>query len=139
MNDLSSKIQSLFLLLCAASLLLVGCGGSNSAPPVQPVTPTIAWPTPAQVTIGTTLSSAQLNATATYNGSAVAGTFAYTPSAGTVMSTAGTQTLSVKFTPADSASYNLATASVSLTLNRAMPVITWATPAPVPYGTGLSS
>jgi hypothetical protein len=49
----------------------------------------------------------------------VAGTFAYTPPAGTVLA-AGTQTLSVTFTPTDPAAYNTATASVSITVNPAI-------------------
>ncbi len=58
-------------------------------------TPTITWPTPSAIALGTALSGTQLNATAT-----VPGTFVYTPAAGTVLP-AGTQTLSVTFTPAE--------------------------------------
>ena len=71
-------------------------------------TPAITWATPAPITYGTALSAAQLNATST-----VAGTFTYTPPAGTVLA-AGNQTLTTVFTPADSADYNVATASVVL-------------------------
>jgi hypothetical protein len=71
--------------------------------------------------VGTALSSAQLDATAS-----VAGTFVYSPAAGTVMNTAGTQNLSVTFTPGDSADYNQATANVSLTVNAApAPSYSW--------------
>ena len=60
---------------------------------VKQATPTITWATPASITYGTALCSTQLDATAN-----VAGTFAYSPAAGTVLK-AGTQTLSVTFTP----------------------------------------
>ena len=87
---------------------------------VSKATPAINWAAPAPVSSGTALSDTQLNATAN-----VAGTYAYTPAAGTVMSTAGTQTLSVTFTPADTADYNAVTDSVPLTVNGSGPVYTW--------------
>jgi hypothetical protein len=96
-------------------------------------TPTITWPAPAAISYGIALSGAQLNATAN-----VPGTFVYTPSAGTVLH-AGQQTLGVVFTPNDTTTYSPATASVTLQVNQATPVITWATPAAVSYGTALSS
>lgn len=79
--------------------------------------PVIAWAKPAAITYGTALSSTQLNATAS-----VAGTFVYTPPAGTVL-TVGTHTLSVTFTPTDGANYSGATKSVSLTV-QAPPTMT---------------
>lgn len=96
-------------------------------------TPAITWATPVAITYGTLLSGTQLNATANTQG-----TFSYTPPAGTLL-TAGSQTLSVKFTPNDSTDFTTATATVSLTVNRATPVITWPTPAPINAGTPLSS
>jgi hypothetical protein len=68
----------------------------------------------------------------------VAGTFPYSPAAGTVLPV-GSQTLSVTFTPASTTNYTTATASVTLTVNPATPVITWATPAAITYGTALSA
>jgi len=76
---------------------------------VAKTTPTITWATPASIAVGTALSSTQLDATAN-----VDGTFAYSPAAGTVESTAGTVTLSATFTPTDTTTYSTATASVSL-------------------------
>ena len=96
-------------------------------------TPTVTWATPAAITYGTTLSATQLDAT-----SAVAGTFAYSPAAGTTPP-AGTDTLSVTFTPTDTTDYTTATGSVSLPVNKATPTITWATPAAITYGATLSS
>jgi len=78
--------------------------------------PTITWSAPAAITNPTPLSASQLNATAS-----VPGTFVYTPAAGTVLA-AGWQTLSVTFTPTDTADYSPAEAMVSLTVNPAPPV-----------------
>src|SRR5581483_2542669 len=85
-------------------------------------TPSITWATPAAINYGTPLSATQLNATAS-----VAGTFSYTPGAGTVLS-AGGHHLSVIFTPTDTTDYNTATANVMLHVNQATPAITWSTP-----------
>jgi hypothetical protein len=52
----------------------------------------------------------------------VAGTFAYTPAAGTVLA-AGSQTLSATLTPTDTADYNSATATVTLLVSKATPTI----------------
>jgi len=76
-------------------------------------TPLITWANPASVAAGTALSATQLNATATVNGTTVAGTFVYSPAAGIVL-TAGTLTLSGTFTPTNTAAY--ATASKAVTI-----------------------
>jgi RHS repeat-associated protein len=80
---------------------------------VNQATPVITWPTPAAISYGTALSATQLDATAS-----VAGTFAYSPAAGTVL-VAGAQTISVIFTPTDSVDYSQATATVILTVTQA--------------------
>jgi hypothetical protein len=103
---------------------------------IQPATPVINWPTPAPITYGTALSAAQSDATATSSGVAVNGTYAYTPPAGTVLN-AGTETLNVTFIPSDGADYKRASGSVTLTVNKATPVVTWANPAAITYGTVL--
>jgi alpha-L-arabinofuranosidase/2-keto-3-deoxy-6-phosphogluconate aldolase len=77
---------------------------------VNKATPTITWPAPASIAVGTVLSVTQLNATAS-----VPGSFVYSPALG-VIPTSGTVTLSVTFTPTDTANYNTATASVSLSV-----------------------
>jgi len=84
---------------------------------VNPAMPTITWNTPAAVTVGTALGSTQLNATASFGGASVPGAFTYSPSAGTIMNTAGTQTLSVTFAPTDATDFKSAMATVSLTTN----------------------
>ncbi len=93
----------------------------------------IVWAAPTAITYGTPLSGTQLNAT-----SVTPGSFAYSPAAGTVL-TAGSQTLSVTFTPTNSANYAPATKTVTLTVNQALSTISWATPAPITFGTALSS
>jgi hypothetical protein len=94
---------------------------------------TITWPTPAPIVYGTALSATQLDATAS-----VPGTFVYTPAAGAVLS-AGVQTLSVAFTPTDTATYGPATATVQLVVTQAVPALQWSTPDPITYGTALSA
>ena len=100
---------------------------------VNKSTPTITWGPPAAITYGTALSGTQLNATGS-----VAGSFSYSPAAGTVLA-AGTTTLTATFTPTDPSNYTTQTATVTLTVNKATPSITWGTPAPITYGTALSS
>ena len=66
----------------------------------------------------------------------MAGTYVYNPAAGDVPG-AGNDTLSVTFTPTDTAAYNTATATTTLTVNPAKPTIAWATPAPIIQGAAL--
>ncbi len=100
---------------------------------VHQTTPTITWVNPAAISYGTSLSAVQLNAAAN-----VQGTFAYSPAAGTILA-AGTQTLSVTFTPTDTVDYTTATAAVHLTVNKATPAISWPAPAAITYGTALTA
>src|SRR5579859_840998 len=100
---------------------------------VRKIVSVLSWHSPMAIAYGTALSAAQLNATAN-----VPGTFVYSPSIGTVLD-AGSQVLSVSFTPKDPKNYTLAAAKVSLKVNRVVPVIHWPIPAPVPAGKALSS
>jgi hypothetical protein len=81
-------------------------------------TPAVSWPSPTSIVYGTTLGAAQLNATATLQGS-----FSYSPAAGTVLN-AGTHTLSVTFTPNDSSHWASATKTTTFTVDKAAPVVT---------------
>ena len=112
--------------------------GSSPSKVIRKVTgrdkPVITWPTPAPIVYGTPLSATQLNATAS-----VAGTFIYDPPVGTVLNAGANQTLSVTFTPDDTWNYISATATVSLTVAKATPIITWTDPASIEYGTALSA
>lgn len=87
------------------------------------ITPTITWANPTAITYPTAISSTQLNAT-----TLVAGTFSYfigaTPlTIGTVLP-AGTYTLTVRFDPADPATYTSNTKSVTLVVNPQAATIT---------------
>jgi hypothetical protein len=96
------------------------------------VTPTITWLAPAAITFGIALSGTQLDATAS-----VPGTFAYSPALGTVLG-AGTQTLSVTFTPTDTTDYTTATSSVSLTVNKGTTTATVSVASSATYGTSVT-
>lgn len=99
---------------------------------VDYATPVITWATPAGIDYGVALSGTQLNATAD-----VPGTFVYTPPAGTVLG-AGTHTLRVDFTPTDTANYQSTYKEVTIGVAKVNPVITWANPSGITYGTALS-
>ena len=110
---------------------IYAAAGINTPAPVQ-VTPTVSWTAPAAITYGTALSGLQLDATASAQG-----VFTYSPAQGSLLS-AGTTTLTTTFTPADAATYKSVTASTSLTVHQAIPVISWNSPASVMQGTALS-
>src|SRR6185369_2923439 len=94
----------------------------------------LTWTTPADITYGTALSATQLSASAN-----VPGTFVYNPLAGTVLNAGAAETLSVTFTPTDAANYTTATKSVAINVLKGTPVITWANPADITYGTALGA
>ncbi|HEY3369300.1 MAG TPA: MBG domain-containing protein [Prolixibacteraceae bacterium] len=73
--------------------------------------PVITWNNPADITYGTALNESQLNASAS-----VAGTFVYSPVAGSILN-AGPQTFSVIFTPTNPI-FNEASKSVSINVNK---------------------
>ena len=83
--------------------------------------PAIVWPTPAPIVYGTALSGTQLDAT-----SPLAGSFSYSPAAGTVLAV-GQQTLKATFTPTDTTDYTSSTATVTLTVVPGTPVVTLTT------------
>jgi len=92
---------------------------------VEKATPVVTWPTPAPIVHGTPLSTTQLNATAS-----VPGVYGYSPDEGTVLAP-GTHTLTVEF-QGNPVNYNIVSKTVTLKV-KAIPVITWATPAPKTY------
>ncbi len=83
---------------------------------VKKATPAITWPAPAAITYGGALGNGQLCAYAS-----VAGSFTYTPPAGTVLPVGNGQTLSVTFTPTDTGNYTTAVASTTINVNAAPP------------------
>jgi serine protease AprX len=76
---------------------------------IAKATPVLNWSNPANIILGTPLTDAQLNATAS-----VPGTFVYTPAAGTVLPVGSSQALHVDFTPTDTTDYNNASADVAI-------------------------
>jgi hypothetical protein len=109
---------------------------STTVPLQAQRTPVVTWPAPAAITYGTPLSATQLDASATFGGVAIPGSYVYSPALGTVLH-AGTNTLTVTFTPTDSTDYAIVTRTVTLLVRQAVPTITWATPAVIAYGTPL--
>ena len=71
--------------------------------------PVISWAKPADITYPAPLSGVQLNATAS-----IAGSFSYSPAAGTVLQAGKDQTLGVSFTPDDIINYYSASAEVKI-------------------------
>jgi hypothetical protein len=92
--------------------------GTNSILVTQ-AAPILNWPTPAAIAVGTALGATQLDATATFQGATLPGTFAYTvlpantPAQGAVLA-AGTWTLQVVFTPSNTTDFTTATATVQI-------------------------
>ncbi|WP_460613126.1 MBG domain-containing protein [Hymenobacter seoulensis] len=100
---------------------------------VNKAQPVITWNNPAAIIYGALLSETQLNASAS-----VEGTFTYLPAAGTKLP-AGTHELSVTFTPTDATNYKKSTATATIHVERATPVLSWTTPANLVYGTLLGN
>ena len=114
----------------------------DQAPPSNQITATITpanpvvtvWPTASAITYGQTLAASTLS-----GGSATpAGTFAFTtpstaPNTGTAMQ-------SVTYTPTDTANYNTASSTVSVTVNKGSPSVTaWPVTSAISYGQTLAA
>jgi predicted secreted protein len=104
----TTQLSSVTLPLTGTYTVLVGdCNDTNTGKynlssqcfGTCPTTPTITWTTPSPISYGTALGATQLDASAS-----VAGTFTYSPAAGTVLP-AGPQKLSTTFTPSDTTDY----------------------------------
>ncbi len=83
-------------------------GSASGTLRIVQAVPVISWPTPSPVPVGAVLGPIQLDPTAN-----TAGTFVFTPPAGTVLP-AGTYTLKASFTPNDTRDFTLAGASATL-------------------------
>jgi ELWxxDGT repeat protein len=101
---------------------------------VSKATPSLTWSNPLEIVYGTLLSSIQLNAS-----SSVDGTFSYSPVAGSKLNAGSNQSLSVTFTPADAANYTSAVKQVTINVSKATPSLIWSNPSDIVYGTALSS
>ena len=108
-------------------------GRAAAASPDGRATPAITWRTPGPIHYGDKLTFAQLNASATIEGS-----FVYTPGPGYVLPV-GTHTLWVTFTPADLAGHAAMQAAVQIAVEKATPAIAWPTPAAIVYGAALDA
>jgi len=86
----------------------------NGTLTVTQAIPQVTWTNPAPIIYGTLLGTNQLNAAAT-----VPGSFAYTPTNGTIFN-AGTNSLSVVFTPTDMVDYTSATNAASIVVEPAV-------------------
>lgn len=128
----------------------VSKAGTANHLPADPVTRTftvaqavadLTWDTPAAIAYGTPLGDAQLDAVVEGAGE-LDGTVAYTladgsPALGTVLD-AGEHVLTATWTPVDPG-WQEATATVTLEVGRAVPDLSWATPADIVHGTALGS
>ncbi len=108
---------------------------------------TITWANPSPIAYGTTLSGV-LDATASYNGGSVAGTFTYTatPTGGTATTvtastvlTTGSYTLTASFAPSNNSYAPPTPKTVPLTVNQDQPTIAWTPASSIAYGTSLSA
>jgi len=103
-------------------------------------TPIVATPlSAAAITYGQTLASSTLGGTFTNAaGVAVSGTIAFVNSG--IAPLAGTTNVQVSFTPADTADYNNVTNTVSVSVNKATPIVATAVSASaITYGQALAS
>jgi len=96
---------------------------------VLKATPILTWAKPANITSGTALGAAQLDATST-----VPGTFTYSAAAGTVLHAGTGQSLMATFTPTDATDYTIATASTTINVVTPTPM-----PRPTPTSTPIST
>src|SRR5439155_19956597 len=115
----SHNVQASFTAATIGRVSYLGSSSGTLPLAVIKATPTITWNNPADITYGTALSGTQLNATAS-----VAGSFVYTPAAGTVLNAGSGQTLHVDFTPTDTANFNTASKDVTINVLKTTPTIT---------------
>jgi hypothetical protein len=102
---------------------------------IAPANPVVTiWPTASAITYGQSLAACTLS-----GGSATPlGTFAFTTPS--TAPNAGTALQSVTYTPTDTADYNTASSTVSVTVNKANPVVTtWPTASAITYGQSLAA
>jgi len=125
--------QIILVMIALIAVLFHGCKKDDTETTTKK-DPIITWANPADISFGTLLSDIQLNATAD-----VSGTFVYTPAIGTKLNAGTNQDLKVDFTPTDAATYNVASKIVKINVNtKKDPIITWANPADISFGTLLS-
>lgn len=99
---------------------------------VEKVAPEIAWSSPEPITYGTRLGDSHLCASAS-----VPGRFEYSEAPGALLP-AGVHTLSARFTPSDTDNYATVEVSIELVVDKAVPIVEWPSPDPIPNGTELN-
>ena len=95
--------------------------------------PLVTWALSYAIPWGSALSATELASVGS-----VPGAMVYTPALGTVLDV-GPTTLSVAFTPTDTAHYTGSTATVPLLITPATPTLTWTPPLGITWGTALTS
>ena len=109
-------------------------------------TTTLSWTPAANSQLyGTAIGAGVLDASVSGGATGVI-SYTATPSGGqsaaitaaTILS-AGSYTLTATFAPANPTDYSAASTQIGFTVNPATPIITWTAPAPISYGTALSS
>jgi mucin-19 len=90
------------------------------------------------ITYGTALDNSQLNGAASFDRQPVTGVFSYTGADGAVLNAGSGQMETVTFIPTDAADYTAASGTVMVNVDQATPIVNWATPAAITYGTALS-
>ncbi|HIL72888.1 MAG TPA: hypothetical protein EYG44_01525, partial [Verrucomicrobia bacterium] len=98
-----------------------------------PDDPVLKWAKPEGIVYGTALGQVQLSAAAD-----VPGVFEYNPALGIVLKAGNGQSLKAKFTPEDTAEYNVVEARVTIDVALAMPEVSWFKPGDIDAGTALS-
>ena len=120
-RHLPIKFLGIIVLVLGMLVGITTCVGAD------PVTPTIAWDNPANITYGTALSGVHLNAIATdpRTGTPADGSLVYDPAVGYTLD-AGSHKLSVIFNPTNTETYTTATKNVTINVTeKPVPVIRW--------------
>jgi len=99
---------------------------------VAKMVPVLTWNTPAPIMYPSKLTATQLDAS-----SNVAGSFSYNPARGTKLPV-GTNTLTATFTPVSSSVVSGGKVQAQLQVKPYTPVLSWAQPASIVYGTALN-
>jgi hypothetical protein len=95
--------------------------------------PVLSWSAPADITYGTPLGFAQLNAVAIVGTDTIDGSFVYTPDLGTVLHAGNSQALHVAFTPDNDALYESVSGDNTINVNKA-PLTVFAVNDTIVYG-----
>ena len=116
-----------------------GCGDKNTGDPTGSTSktdPTVNWPTGLEASVGQTLADIELPG----NGTGTAGAFTWT-TPGASVGEVGTNSHSMRFTPEDTATYNIKTQNVNITVRatgKTDPVVNWPAGLQASFGDTLS-